>query len=90
MQGEDYSIRIIMPDSKTRTANGFIDNIWNNLVSFDCFFPINNKTIVNAAYIKEMSGMNVLMTDGTRLKVNVLHKAKISSMYEEYKKKHVN
>ena len=77
MQGEEYTIRIFEPDGKIRTANGFIDNVWNNLVGFDCFFPINSKTIVNASYVVDISGLTVIMKDGTRLKMSVIHRKKI-------------
>jgi hypothetical protein len=75
-----------MPDGKIRTANGFIDNIWNNLVAFDNFFPINNKIIVNASYIKELSGMYAVMKDGTRLKMSLMHIKKIKDNYENKRK----
>ncbi len=86
MQGENYTIKIFMPDGRIRTANGFIDNIWNNLVAFDNFFPINNKTIVNASYIKELSGMYAVMKDGTRLKMSLMHIKKIKDNYENKRK----
>ena len=86
MQGENYTIKIFLPDGKIRTANGFIDNIWHDLTGFDNFFPINNKTIVNGAYIREMSGMYVVMNDGTRLKLSMMHKKKIAENYKKCKR----
>ena len=86
MQGENYTIKIFMPDGRIRTANGFIDNIWNNLVAFDNFFPINNKTIVNASYIKELNGLSAVMKDGTRLKMSLMHLKKIKDNYENARK----
>lgn len=82
MTGEDYSITIKMSDGTARTANGFIDNVWNNLVNFDTFVPVNNKTIINARYVKEIAGMSVIMSDGTRIKMNLLHKREITGKIE--------
>lgn len=85
MKGEDYSITIVMSDGKVKTANGFIDNVWTELTNFKTFVPINNKTIVNARYVKEITSTSIIMTDGTRIKLNLLHRHSIVSMIEKQK-----
>lgn len=87
MSGENYNISIYAPDGKVRTANGFIENIWNNLVNFECFFPINSKTIVNGDYIKDISGLTVTLKDDTRLKMSIMHRSTIVEALKGYIKR---
>lgn len=84
MQGEGYNISIHMTDGSVREANGFIDNVWKNLVSFDCFFPVNKKTIVNCASVKEISGLHVILHDGTKIPINMMHRKTIVDSLNKY------
>lgn len=85
MTGGDYSITIMLSNGTVRTANGFIENIWNDVSNFDSFLPINSKTIINARYVKEIAGMSIIMTDGVRLKMNFMHRREIVKKIEQYK-----
>ena len=84
MTGDNYNISIYTPDGEVRSANGFIENIWNNLVNFDCFFPVNSKTIVNGDYIKDISGFTVTLKDNTHLKMSIMHRNKIVGVLKDY------
>ena len=77
MKGEDYSVTIVLADGTVRTANGFIENVWNNLVNFTNFLPVNNKTIINVRYVENIAGMAIVMKGGTRLKMSLIHRGKI-------------
>ncbi len=77
MQGEDYKITIHLTDGSVRVANGFIDNVWKNLVSFDCFFPVNKKTIVNRASVEDITGLYVILRDKTKIPINLMHRKTI-------------
>ncbi len=77
MKGEDYSVTIVLADGRVRTSNGFIENVWKELTNFDSFLPINNKTIINARHVERVAGMSIIMKDGSRLKMNILHRQEI-------------
>lgn len=85
MSGEDYSITIMLTNGTVKTANGFIDNIWKDIVNFDTFIPINNKTIINGRYVKDVAGMSVIMSDGVRLKMNFIHRREIVEKIQKCK-----
>lgn len=86
MKGEDYSITIVMKDGKVRTANGFIENIWSEIVNFKNFVSINNRTIINVRYVQTITGTSIILKDGTRIKLNLLHRHNIVSMIEKQQK----
>ena len=85
IKGENYTITIVSPNGTIRTANGFIENLWNELVNFNCFVPINGKTIVNARYVDNIAGMSLVMTDRSRLKMSLMHRHEIVREIEKYK-----
>ena len=87
MQGEAYTIKIFLNDGTHRQAMGFIENVWNSLENFKSFVPINKKTIVNARYVDKVAGVTCVMTDGTRLSMNLMYKGKTEKYIEAAKKR---
>lgn len=87
IKGENYTITIVLENGTVRTASGFINNVWNELVGFDSFIPVNNKTIINARYIEQVSGTNIILKDGSRIKMNLLHSLEIINKINKYKEK---
>jgi len=86
IKGENYTVTIVLSNGTVRTANGFIENVWKEIVNFSSFVPINSKTIINARYVKDIAGMSVIMEDKSRLKMNMLHRYSIVKSIEEYRK----
>lgn len=77
IKGESYSITIFLADGTVRNANGFIENLWNEIKNFKTFIPINRNTIVNARYVEEFAGISVIIRGGIRLKMNLMHRFEI-------------
>lgn len=86
MQGEAYTVRIFLKNGTIKVANGFIENVWSELTNFKSFVPINSKTIVNARYINDVSGLYCIMADKTRLMINLRYKGKMSRLVADWKK----
>lgn len=87
IKGENYTITIVLANGTVKTANGFIDKIWNELEGFESFIPVNRKTIINARHVKEIAGMSVILKDNTRIKLDLLHSIEISNRIKKYMNK---
>lgn len=76
IKADHYNVRVYLSDGTEREANGFIENIWNNVSTIKSFVPLSGKIIVNRNYIEKVSGLVCIMKDGSKHTINPLYKAK--------------
>lgn len=64
--GNGYSVDVHMTDGSVRQATAFMDSLWRDLYSFTGFQIINPTTIVNTAYVANVSLTTLTMRDSTK------------------------
>jgi len=85
VEGIGYSMKVHLADGSEKIAGGLIESLWNDLVAFTNFVPLNNQTIVNMRYVKKLEGLNCVLDDGTRLKLKMTYRGTVKKMLEAYK-----
>jgi len=68
-EGRDNTILVYMKDGSVKPAVGFIDNLWQNLLPFKTFSPVNKTTIVNTRYVSEITAFHVRLCDETSIRL---------------------
>lgn len=78
-------LHIHLADGTTKEAEGFIENLYYELISFENFFMVNKTTIANARYVNKVDLFHVTMEDGTTFRLTSTSKKEVLAMMEEVK-----
>lgn len=82
-EGKDRTLLVYMKDGSVKPAVGFIDNLWQNLIPFKVFAPVNKTTIVNTRYVTGISTFQVHLTDDTVLKLQQRFKKGLTDTWKK-------
>lgn len=67
---DERHMLLYLSDGSTQIAEGTFVSFCNTLSSSDCYVALANKTVLNMAYIDEISFFRVLLNDGTKLRLS--------------------
>lgn len=84
--GTGYTVNVHLADNTEKSAGGQIESVWNDLTAFPSFVPVNSTTIVNMRYVDHLELLNVVMDDGTKIKLKLAYKGIIKKKIDAYKK----
>ena len=68
---------IHLADGSTAEAEGFIENLYQELIPFKYFFPANKTTLVNARYVEKVDLFHVTMKDGTTFRLTATSRKEV-------------
>lgn len=82
---DEHHMLLHLTDNRTQIAEGSFLGFCDILADSDCYVALANKTVVNMAYIGEVSFLKVMLTDGTVLRLSLGEATALKKHLESYR-----